>query len=185
MSRPRMTVCGAGLSAVMLCGGALALLSSVVGWAAVLRADDPVVAGVFEYELQVVPADLDELGHVNNLVYVKWLLEAAVAHSTALGWSPDAYRALGRGWVVRSHFIEYLGPAFAGDRLVMRTWVSEMKRVTSGRKYELYRSGESVPLLRGETQWAFVIFATHQITRVPAEMVAVFAPRMDMNEGVF
>ncbi|MFN5437670.1 MAG: hypothetical protein ACK5ES_24110, partial [Planctomyces sp.] len=46
MSRPRMTVCGAGLSAVMLCGGALALLSSVVGGAAVLRADDPVVAGV-------------------------------------------------------------------------------------------------------------------------------------------
>lgn len=45
MSRPRMTVCGAGLSAVMLCGGALALLSSVVGGAAVLRADDPVVAG--------------------------------------------------------------------------------------------------------------------------------------------
>ncbi|MFN5627152.1 MAG: DUF1549 domain-containing protein, partial [Planctomyces sp.] len=44
MSRPRMTVCGAGLSAVMLCGGALALLSSVVGGAAVLRADDP--AGV-------------------------------------------------------------------------------------------------------------------------------------------
>ncbi|MFO0061184.1 MAG: acyl-CoA thioesterase, partial [Planctomyces sp.] len=121
----------------------------------------------------------------NNLVYVKWLLEAAVAHSTALGWSPDAYRALGRGWVVRSHFIEYLGPAFAGDRLVMRTWVSEMKRVTSGRKYELYRSGESVPLLRGETQWAFVIFATHQITRVPAELVAVFQPRMVGDEGVF
>jgi acyl-CoA thioester hydrolase len=137
------------------------------------------VAGIFEYELQVQAADLDELGHVNNLVYVKWLLESAVAHSTALGWSPEAYRALGCGWVVRSHFIEYLGPAFAGDRLVIRTWVSEMKRVTSGRRYELYRGGESVPLLRGETQWAFVTFATHQITRVPAEMAAVFEPLPD------
>ncbi|TWW08372.1 hypothetical protein E3A20_25000 [Planctomyces bekefii] len=43
------------------------------------------MAGLFEYELQVLPADLDEIGHVNNLVYVKWLLDAAVAHSSALG----------------------------------------------------------------------------------------------------
>ncbi|MFO0535982.1 MAG: hypothetical protein ACK524_14945 [Planctomyces sp.] len=40
-------------------------------------------------------------------------------------------------------------------------------------------------LLRAETQWAFVTFATHQITRVPAEMVAVFQPRMVGDEGVF
>jgi acyl-CoA thioester hydrolase len=143
------------------------------------------VAGLFEHELQVLPADLDEIGHVNNLVYVKWLLDAAVAHSSALGWSPDAYRALGCGWVVRSHFIEYLAPAFAGDRLVLRTWVSELKRVTSGRRYELYRvGGAGQLLLRAETQWAFVTFATHQITRVPAEMVAVFQPRMVGDAGV-
>jgi acyl-CoA thioester hydrolase len=132
------------------------------------------VAAVFEYELQVLPDDLDSVGHVNNLVYLRWLLDAAVAHSTAVGWSPDAYRALGRGWVVRSHFIEYLAPAFAGDRLVVRTWVSEMKRVTSGRRYEVFRVGDSSPLIRAETQWAFVIFATHQIARVPPEMVAAF-----------
>lgn len=101
----------------------------------------------------------------------------------ALGWTPEAYQALGRGWVVRSHFIEYLAPAFAGDRLVLRTWVSEMKRVTSGRRYELYRAGESGLLLRAETQWAFVIFANHQIARVPPEMQSVFQPLMGGGHG--
>jgi len=137
------------------------------------------VAGVFEYELQVLATDLDCLGHVNNIVYLRWMLDAAVAHSTALGWSPEAYRSLGCGWVVRSHFIEYLAPAFAGEHLVLRTWVSEMKRVTSGRRYELYRVADAALLLRAETQWAFVTFATHQITRVPAEMQAVFRPVAD------
>mgnify|MGYP003526290200 CR=1 FL=1 len=81
---------------------------------------------VFEYQHQVTEAEIDGVGHVNNLAYLRWMQDAAVAHSAAQGWPAKAYYDLGQGWVVRSHFIEYLVPAFAGDEIVVRTWVAAM-----------------------------------------------------------
>ena len=100
--------------------------------------------------------------------------DAAVAHSTAQGWPSKAYHQLGQGWVVRSHFIEYLVPAFFGDEIVVRTWVADMKRVTSMRRYELLRITDGKQLAVASTNWAFVKFATLQPCRVPAEVLNAF-----------
>ncbi len=129
---------------------------------------------VFEYPHIVRPDEIDGVGHVNNLEYVRWLQSAAVAHSTAQGWPPEAYHQLGHGWVVRSHFIEYLLPAFVNDKVVVRTWVADMKRVTSLRKYEIIRTSDGKQLATAATNWAFVKFATHQICRVPLEVSGAF-----------
>lgn len=129
---------------------------------------------VFEHFETVSKESIDGLGHVNNVVYVEWMQSAAVAHSTALGWSGTRYRELGRGWVVRSHNIEYLQAAVAGDRIVVRTWVATMKKVTSLRRYEIYRVADDVLLARAETNWAFINFATGQPVRIPPEISEAF-----------
>src|SRR5690349_24288927 len=84
-------------------------------------------------------AHIDVLGHVGNLVFLEWLLAAAQAHSTAVGLTWDRYRELGRVFVVRRHEVDYLGSAFLGDQLVVRTWITETTRVTSTRSYEVMR----------------------------------------------
>jgi acyl-CoA thioester hydrolase len=94
---------------------------------------------VYEHRHRVLDREMDTVGHVNNLEYLKWLQDAALAHSAAQGWPADAYRSAGHGWVVRSHYIEYLVPAFADDDIVVRTWIADMKRVTSLRRYEIIR----------------------------------------------
>jgi acyl-CoA thioester hydrolase len=132
------------------------------------------MAAIFEYTHRVQPEDVDGVGHVNNVVYVRWLQDAAIAHSAAQGWPAKAYRELGRGWVVRSHFIEYLSPALPDDTVVVRTWVADMKRVTSRRRYEITRQGDPQLIARAETQWAFVNFSNHQPLRVPPEIVGAF-----------
>ena len=129
---------------------------------------------VFEYQHQVTEAEIDGVGHVNNLAYLRWMQDAAVAHSAAQGWPAKAYYDLGQGWVVRSHFIEYLVPAFAGDEIVVRTWVADMKRVTSIRRYELLRNGDGKQLATAFTNWAFVKFSTLQPCRVPPEVQNAF-----------
>ena len=73
----------------------------------------------FDYLHTVIPEDIDELGHAGNFQYVKWTQQAAIAHSTANGWSPQRYFELGAGWVVRAHKITYLKPALEGDELVI------------------------------------------------------------------
>ena len=97
---------------------------------------------ILEWTHAVVEDDLDGLGHANNISYLKWMQSAALAHSAAQGWPVEAYAALGCGWVVRSHFIEYLAPALLGDTILIRTWVADMGKVTSRRRFLILRGGD-------------------------------------------
>src|SRR5207302_10877906 len=92
----------------------------------------------FVHEVEVLGADIDNLGHASNLVYLRWVQDAALAHSTALGFSEQAYLARGQAWVVRKHESEYLRAAFSGDRLCIGTRVTTMTAATSWRKTESY-----------------------------------------------
>jgi acyl-CoA thioester hydrolase len=129
---------------------------------------------VFEYHHTVGRDEIDVLGHANNVCYVRWMQDAAMAHSAAQGWPPEAYQRLGSGWVVRSHTIEYLQPAQAGDRILVQTWVATFKRVTSRRRYRILRWGDALLLATAETNWAFVNYATGQPQRVPREIAWAF-----------
>jgi acyl-CoA thioester hydrolase len=128
---------------------------------------------VYSYEF-IVPADaLDQNGHVNNVQFVQWMQEAAVRHYESLGGVQPA-QALGATWVVRSHNIEYLRPAFAGDRIEVRTWVVDIRRVRSLRRYRFTRLSDSKLLVKGETDWVFVDAKTGAPRLVPEEITRIF-----------
>lgn len=132
------------------------------------------MADIFYHSHVVEAAEIDGLGHANNVVYIAWLQAAAVAHSAAQGWPGTRYHELGQGWVVRSHTIEYLLPAFAGDRVVVETWVATMKKVTSLRRYRIVRNGDAALLATAETNWAFVDLTTFKPVRIPPEVGGAF-----------
>jgi len=131
---------------------------------------------IFEWKHTVADADLDGLGHANNISYLKWMQSAALGHSAAQGWSAQAYAILGCGWVVRSHFIEYLSPALLGETIVVRTWVADMKKVTSLRRFRIdtERDAKTILLAKAETDWAFVDYGTGAPKRIPPEISASF-----------
>lgn len=132
---------------------------------------------VFHFEHVVRDDEIDTvIGHVNNLAYLKWMQSAAIAHSTAQGWPTEAYQRLGAGWVVRSHEIEYLRPAFPNDEIIVRTWVADFKKVTSLRRYEVVRGAgqDETVLAVAATDWAFIHFATHVPKRIPPEVSGAF-----------
>ena len=99
--------------------------------------------------------------------------DAAVAHSGAQGWTLERYREAGVGWVVRSHFIEYRVPAFLGDAVVVHTWVADMQKVSSRRKFEIRRTDGTL-LARAETNWAFVRTSDQRLVRIPDEVSRAF-----------
>ena len=129
---------------------------------------------IYSHPHIVLPGEIDDLGHANNVFYIAWMQTAAVAHSIALGWPGERYRQIGLGWVVRSHAIEYLQPAFAGDHLIVETWVATMKKVSSLRRYRITRHGDGQLLATAETNWAFVDLATGKPARIPPEVAAAF-----------
>lgn len=129
---------------------------------------------IYEHPVTVVAEEIDRLGHVNNLAYIAWMQAAALAHSSAQGWPPERYEECGHGWVVRSHQIKYLQPAFLDEQIIVRTWVADMKRVSSTRHYKILRAKDQAVLASAATEWAFIELASGTIKRILPELIASF-----------
>ena len=108
------------------------------------------MARIFEIPITIQAADIDYIGHVNNVAYLRWVQEAAVAH-----WSADAPAAAQANllWVVLRHEIDYLKPAFLADEVVARTWVGEATRLRFERFTEIVRQPDSTILVKAKTIW--------------------------------
>lgn len=104
----------------------------------------------FELPIEIRPEDIDLLGHVNNVVYVRWVQEAAVAHWQAEAAPEDQAALL---WVVVRHEIDYKRPAFLGDGVLARTWVGPAAPRAFERHTELLRARDGALLARARTLW--------------------------------
>ncbi len=123
---------------------------------------------VFIVPLAVRSDDIDRLGHVNNVAFVRYVQDAAVAHWVAA--APAEFQA-GFTWVVRRHEIEYLRPGLPGDELVARTWVGEPSGATWERFTEIARADGPV-LAAARTVWVLLDATTGRPRRVDPRMVA-------------
>jgi acyl-CoA thioester hydrolase len=126
---------------------------------------------VFTHRI-VAPADaIDELGHVNNAVWVRWIQEVALAHwySVADPAHQDDYI-----WVVVRHEIDYLRPAFEGDLLIGRTWVGDAPKGARFDRHMEFVGEDGKVRVRATTIWAIIDKASGRPIRVPAEVVAPF-----------
>ena len=122
-----------------------------------------------------VPAEaIDGNGHVNNLEYLHWMQELAKAHSDAAGWTLARYRETGSTWVIRSHHIDYLRPAFAGEELVLATWIGAFHEQTSPRHYLVWRERDRKVLAQAQTLWVFLDTAAGRPSRIPEAFRASF-----------
>jgi acyl-CoA thioester hydrolase len=126
---------------------------------------------IFSYTFTVSQSVIDEYGHVNNVIYVQWMQDAATRHPQAV---PEFKQPENTGWFAREHRIEYLIPAYEGDEIEIRTWISDWKRVRAQRKYEFIRKSDGKLIVKGETQWVYVELTTGRPIPIPAEMLALF-----------
>ena len=129
---------------------------------------------IYQHRFVIADDVIDVNRHVNNLAYLRWMQDVAVAHSTAQGWPLERYLALGAGWFVRSHFIEYLRPAFAGDQVTIHTWVKAMSARASPRRYLFVRDDDGEAIARAETLWVFVDFHSGRPAPISPEVMAAF-----------
>ena len=128
---------------------------------------------VHRLELVVDESVLDDNGHVNNVAYVQWMQEAAIAHADITGGTAATQEA-GCTWVARSHHIEYLRPAYLGDRIELRTWIGDLRRAGSQRRYRFVRIEDGTELARGATDWVFVDAESGRPRRIPETVTEVF-----------
>ncbi len=132
------------------------------------------ISKTLEYEHPVTPEEIDGLGHVNNQVYLDWLMEAATKHSALVGWDIARLIAMGEGWVVRRHEIDYLLPVLPGETVRMRTWVETAERASSERHYEVFRKSDGKLVCQGRTMWVWINYKTGRPSRIPQPLIKDF-----------
>ncbi|MEW6332736.1 MAG: acyl-CoA thioesterase [Thermodesulfobacteriota bacterium] len=132
-------------------------------------------SGIYRHNLVVAPQAIDGNGHVNNVEYLRWMQDAALGHSDSLGLTSATLAAGGR-WVIRSHRIEYLRPAFAGEEVSVLTWISNVRRVQSLRKYRIIHSVSQAVLAEAETDWIFTDAQTGRLRSIPGAVASLFTP---------
>ena len=128
-------------------------------------------SNVFTYELTVPPAAIDELNHVNNVVYLQWCLDAAEAH-----WLQNTSEDIREKyvWVVLNHFISYKNPSFEGDKLQVDTWIASYDGVKSEREYRIIRPKDGKTIIEAKTLWCFIDAKTHRPLKIPKKIGDLF-----------
>ena len=130
------------------------------------------ISAVYKKAITIPESAIDENGHVNNVVYVQWMQDIAVEQYASIG-GVEAQGA-NSSWVVREHRVEYLLPAFAGEEIEIKTWIENIRRVRSLRKYEFVRKSDGKLLVRGETDWVFVEVKSGRPIAIPDEVMNTF-----------
>ena len=126
---------------------------------------------IFEMAFTAAPEHIDELGHVNNAVWVQWIQEIAVVHwrAVAAAEHDEAYF-----WVVVRHEIDYLRAAHDGDLVTARTWVGDAPRGARFERHVELTGPDGKLCVRAKTDWAIIDKASGRPIRVPPEVIAPF-----------
>jgi acyl-CoA thioester hydrolase len=123
----------------------------------------------FSHVFRVSPDEIDEQGHVNNVAYLRWVQDVAVAH-----WRDAASEEMVAkySWIVLRHEIDYKKQAFENEEITATTWVGEWTKVTCERFTEIHRGKDL--LVKGRTVWCMVDKKTSRPSRISSDLVDRF-----------
>lgn len=131
---------------------------------------------LFEILQQVEEKHLDQLAHVNNVQYVSWMQDVALAHSQTLGLGLEDYLQLNHAMVASEHHVKYRKACFAGDVLILRTWLGEQQAFSSIRHYLFYRPIDSAIVFQAYTLWGCVEITTGRLKRLSPTFSHAYQP---------
>ena len=130
----------------------------------------------------IAAESIDLNGHVSNQEYVRWMQDIATAHSHEQGWTVARYLDTKTTWVIRSHYIEYIRPAFLGDELLVATWVAGIETKTSPRKYRFVRVHDGKTVVEAETLWVYCDATSGRPLTITPEIRDAFPVVSDESE---
>ena len=123
----------------------------------------------FSQSFIVDNGDIDEMGHVNNVSYLRWVQDVAVAHWRHAATDEMLANYL---WVVVRHELDYKKPAFENENITATTWVAEWTAVTCERFTEIKRGDDL--LLKARTVWCMLDRETTKPVRISSELIKRF-----------
>jgi len=126
---------------------------------------------ILEKEITVSKNDLDDLNHVNNVIYIHWVQEIAKEH-----WKSLVSNEIIKNyyWVLLEHQIKYLNPALLNDKIMIKTYIEKNEGIRSNRIVEIYNSNNDKLLVKSKTIWCLINAKTNKPNRITDEIRKAF-----------
>jgi acyl-CoA thioester hydrolase len=126
---------------------------------------------ILEKEIAVSINDLDDLNHVNNVVYIDWIQEIAKNH-----WKSLVSNEIIKNyyWVLLEHQIKYLSPALLDDKIRLKTYIEKTEGIKSSRIVEIYNKDTNKLLVTSKTIWCLINAKTNKPNRITDEIREAF-----------
>lgn len=121
---------------------------------------------IFLAQHTVTPEEIDELNHVNNIVYLRWVQDVSGKHWFKLTENNSQNNYI---WVVLRHEIDYVSSAVLNDKITLKTWVGETQGVKSVRYVEIYKQNKL--LAKAKTTWCLLDVKTLRPVRISEEII--------------
>ena len=125
----------------------------------------------FRQTITATPDDIDELGHVNNAVWVKWIQDVSVGHWRAHAPAADVDRYI---WVVTRHEVDYRGNVSAGETVTAETWIPEPPRGARFDRCLRFTGADGKVRVEARSTWAIIDQTTGRLVRVPPHLIDLF-----------
>jgi acyl-CoA thioester hydrolase len=129
-------------------------------------------SNIYVHPITIIESDIDGQGHVNNIIYLKWVQEAAIAHWTSVA---DINMQESNFWVVSRHEIDYLKSAYLNSKLVAKTWVTEPQGAKSERFVAITDAETETVYANIKTTFYLLDAKSKRPKRIDAEIVNVFS----------
>ena len=125
----------------------------------------------FTRDFTALSDHIDELGHVNNSVWVRWIQELATAHWDAVARPEDRELYF---WVVTRHEIDYRGNIAEGEVAHGTTWIPDEPRGAQSVRHVEFVDHGGRKLVSAKTTWAMLDRATNRLVRIRPDVIAPF-----------
>ncbi len=126
---------------------------------------------IFEHQITVPKSAIDDMDHVNNVVYLLWVQDIAKKH-----WESKTDERIRNKyvWVVLNHFIEYHQPAYENDKIILQTWIDSHQGVKSDRHTRIINTVTQKVLVSAKTSWCLLYKETLRPARITDEISTLF-----------
>jgi len=140
--------------------------------------DETIHPSPFQCSIEVLPEQTsNEVDHINNIEYLRWIDKASQLHCDAFGWTRERLLEANIMWFVARHEIDYRSEASSTDCLRLTTWVDDVRKVKSWRTTYIHALGEHPRVVcTCKTLWVLVNLQTRKPMAVPIEMAEALQP---------
>ena len=130
---------------------------------------------IFEEVVKTGVEDVGKNGHITNRAILKILENVGGYHSDKVGYGILDIEKNGVTWVLLDWKVKVLRRPMYGEKLLVKTWGRNPKRITTDRDYQIYNEKKELCVI-ATSKWALIDVKSQKISKIMQDVIQKYSP---------